>query len=104
MNRQQAGQSSNALIDIIVGNDALAKIDLGGEDLAALFRDFFHAIPDRGARRFLLLHSRQTQRLYARRLGRRLFVGTRNDYQTLPRLRWRETCDQLDSRRKGPTP
>jgi hypothetical protein len=84
-------------VDIGIGRDAGAG--LGSDALADLVRDNYHDLTDRGANLLVLRVAGREVRLYARRRGRHVDVGTRRDFAELG---WEALCDLLDRAGRGP--
>lgn len=89
--------------DIGLGTDAVERCRMGEDGLGEVFREWFHRFaegsqlidfqvrdPDDG--------TTWTVRLYVRRRGRSLDVGTRQDFTELG---WERLCDALDARTFG---
>jgi hypothetical protein len=84
------------LMSIGVGSDAQRTTGLDGPELCRLVGDRLHDLTDGGADLLTLTdpHGRRF-RLYARRRGRTVDVGTRRDWTDLG---WEKLCDVLDAR------
>jgi hypothetical protein len=81
--------------DVGVGADACAQTGMGGRALSRLLLDYFHDFTDGGADLVELTSGPDVVRLYVRRRGRLVDVGTRKDFTELG---WQAICDIIDAK------
>jgi hypothetical protein len=85
-----------------VGRDAVQTSGMQSAQLAGLFRDLFHQFIDGGANIVNVASPNGGEvRIYVRRRGRSLDVGTRQDFLDLG---WGVICDALDRTVGGDKP
>ncbi len=86
------------VVDVGVGDDAAKVTGMSLVELSVMYRDQFHRFKDGGVYMTELrpeLVGGRVVKLYIRRRGRSLDVGTRKDFALLG---WEGLCDVLDKK------
>jgi hypothetical protein len=90
--REELVAATPGVVDVGVGRDAVRVTGLSGEEISHVILDCFPAFIDGGANGIVLHLPAGDVVLYARRRGRHLDVGTRQDFEDLG---WGMLCDRL---------
>lgn len=94
--REEALTSMRGVIDIGVGDDAMRVTGMGMNAIGELIQPHFRSLIDGGANNADLTCNGLVVRLYVRRRGRHVDIGTRLDFIALG---WELVCDALDKER-----